>query len=161
MPPLLDERCIYHKVPNFSREELKYGLNKRYMDECGVSLYASEALTLNSCGKHVELASLNTQELFGAHELLNSLAQNNSNIKAPSKIWIYILLSRLFENKHNYIEPFEIIDKICANFGYPEEVSTLIRYMPTTEGSATSEDQLAHNREDFLSSYEQEPRNTV
>ena len=131
------------------------------MDECGVSLYASEALTLNSCEKHVELASLNTQKLFGAHELLNSLAQNNSTIKDPSKIWIYILLSWVFENKHNYINTFEIIDEIYADFGYPEEASTLIRYIPATEGSATSEDQLAHNWEDFLSSYEQDLRNAV
>ena len=102
MSPLFDGRYIYHKVPSFSWEKLKYGP----MDKCGVSLYTSEALTLDSCEKHVELASLHTQELFGAHELLNSLARYNSTIKDPSKIWIYILLSWLFESKHNYIDPF-------------------------------------------------------
>ena len=156
MLPLFDGRYIYHKVPNFNWEELKYGPNKHYMDECGVSQYASETLTLDSCDKQVELSSLDTEELFSAHELLHSLAQNNSTIKDPSKIWIYILLSWLFENKHNHIDPFEIIDEICADFEYPEELSTLIKYMPTTESSATSEDQLVHNWEDFLSSYEQD-----
>ena len=161
MPPLIDGLYIYHKAPNLSWKELQYGLNKHYINESEVSRYASEALTLDSCDKQVELASLCTQELFNAHELLRSLTQNTNTEKDSSKVWIYILLSWLFENKHHYNDPFETIDEIYADFGYPEEVSTLIRYMPATEGSASSEDQLVLNWEDFLSSYEQELRNTV
>lgn len=161
MTPLLDGLYIYHKTPTLSWKELRYGLNKRYIDERGVSRYASEILTLDSCDKQVELASLNFQDLFNAHELLNSLAQDSKTTKDPSKIWIYILLSWLFENKHNYIDPFEIIDEIYADFGYPEEISTLVRYMPATEDSAKSENQLVRNWEKFLSSFEQEQRKCI
>ena len=161
MLPLLDGIYTHRKAQNLSWKELQYGPSKLHTNESGVSQYASEALTLDSCDKQVELASLSTQELFNAHELLYSLTQNTNTKKDPSKAWIYIFLSWLFENKHHYSDPFEAIDKIYADFGYPEEVSTLVRYMPATEDSATSEDQLVHNWADFLSSYEQKLRNTV
>ena len=90
MLPLLGGLYICHKAPNLSWKELQYGLNKLYINESGVSQYASEALTLDSCDKQVELASLSTQELFNAHELLYSLTQNTNTKKDPSKAWIHI-----------------------------------------------------------------------
>ena len=109
------------------------------MDERGVSQYASEILALDSCDKQVELSSLNAEEFFSAHELLHSLGQNSNTKEDPSKAWIYILLSWLFENKYYCNNPFDVIDKVGADFECLEEVSALVRYMPTIEGSAKSE----------------------
>ena len=119
------------------------------MDEYGVSQYASETLTLESCDKQVDLSSLSTEKLFSAHELLHSLAQNSNTTEDPFKAWTYILLSWLFENKHNNSDPFEITAKAYADFGYPEEASALDRYMPTTEESAKSEEQSVLNGKTF------------
>lgn len=86
VPPWLDRLWIYHKAPKSIWKEIQYGPNKHYINESGISQFASEALTLHSRDKHVELASLSTQELFNAHELLHSLTQNTNTEKDPSKV---------------------------------------------------------------------------
>ena len=69
---LLGGLYIHYKIPNLRCKELQSGLNKRYMDECGVSQYASETLTLDSCDKQVEPPSLSIEKLFSWHEALHS-----------------------------------------------------------------------------------------
>lgn len=73
MPPLLDGLYAYHKAPNLSWKELQYGLNKLYMNENGVSQCTSEALTLGSCDKQVELELVKSQE----HETTFTLRKEN------------------------------------------------------------------------------------
>lgn len=47
--------------------------------------------------------------------------------------FLYALLFFVYENKEKYEDSFEVVEIIYADFGYPKEISSFVRYMPIQE----------------------------
>jgi hypothetical protein len=156
MKPLpLKSQYIYSKTPWLSWRELFFGLENGYIDEKTLSEYVCDALNSTSPPEAFELASLEPQENHLARNLLKSLNEKYSSTESdPTKPWIFLLLSYLFENKEKYDDPLGIVEQLYADFDYPEEISPLVRYMPLPEGVEGSEDLLLQNWRTALSNYE-------
>lgn len=153
----LDGNYVFSKTPWLSWSELLYGLQKGYIDDQGASSFACNTLTTSSPKKAYELSSLDSQELCLAQDLIKSLASNEPTTKEDtiSKPWAYLLLSHLFENKDSFLDPLEKIEELYADLDYPEEISSIVRYMPLPEGEAGSEERLYANWKSVISAYEE------
>jgi hypothetical protein len=94
----------------------------------------------------VELAGISKSNAHEIGELLDKLASRSvSTDEASTKAkWLYLILSWLFENKAASDDPLATVEMIYADFDYPEEVSSFVRYMPVTDGY----DPSAHTSEE-------------
>lgn len=133
-----------------------YGLEKGYIDDQGISSFACNTLTTSSPKKAYELSTLEQQELYLARDYLQSLASNEPTKKEEkiSQPWIYLLLSYLFENKSLFSDPLEKIEELYADLEYPEDISSIVRYMPLPEGEVGSDERLYTNWKNAISEYE-------
>jgi len=71
---------------------------------------------------------------------LTSELDDESMIKRK---WLFIILSWLWENRNNFNEPLAEVESIYADFSYPSEIESFVRYMPATDGYNS----LAHTKE--------------
>lgn len=150
---LLSGKYIFSKAPWLNWEEVLYGLDHGYVDCSEVSSYACESLTKNSSTNEYELASLGCDGFSNVRDLLKTLTGNELDSENLSGAWAYLLLSWIFDNKENYCDPFELVDMVCAEFNYPDELLSLIRYMPLQEGGEGSEEYLMSNWARYLFEY--------
>ena len=44
--------------------------------------------------------------------------------------WLYLVLAWLYEQRGAVPDPLQTVEEVYADFGYPEEIAGLIRYMP-------------------------------
>jgi len=78
----------------------------------------------------VELAGLRPDE--PTRELVDKIAgmqseQDSAYIRGK---WLYLVLAWLFENREAFAEPLAIVEEVYADFDYPEDVASFVRYMP-------------------------------
>lgn len=107
----------------------------------------------------VELTTIDKSHTFRVGELLRQLAGSmgaETEAIARSK-WLRIILAWLFLNKDLMSDPLGEVEMIYADFDYPSEIETFVRYMPCTDGydpTAHSHDQnvkrLLENWERYL-----------
>jgi hypothetical protein len=95
------------------------------------------------------------EEKYLVNNLLESLVKKEPSPKTeePAKPWIFLLLSFLFEHQDEYEDPLEVVGELYADFDYPVEISSIIRYMPSPEGLEGSEGQLFENWKEVILTY--------
>jgi hypothetical protein len=106
----------------------------------------------------VELAGITKDEANRIGELLEQLARDEANDAADSKKkWLYLSLAWLFENRDSVANPLSEVERLYADFDYPNEVACFVPYMPTTDGydptthsAAENHTRLIKNWEDYL-----------
>ena len=108
----------------------------------------------------VDLASLDKGDSIHPYlDELVDLESDQPNEKINEK-WMYLILAWILENKNNWVDPLGIVEQIYADFDYPEQISTFVRYMPSDEPDLGSlelnEARLYKKWEDYLK--EQETR---
>lgn len=92
----------------------------------------------------VELACLLKGESIHPYidELVNKEVDDN-NDSASEKI-MFLTLDWVYNHKASYTEPLETVEIIYADFNYPEEIASFVRYMPSEQPPLAS---LELNRE--------------
>lgn len=86
----------------------------------------------DTCSSLIELASLGNEDSI--HPYIDDLV---SREKLPNNIeidkWLYLLLSWVFDNKNQLKDPLTIVEQLYADFNYPKQISSFVRYMPSNE----------------------------
>jgi hypothetical protein len=151
----LDGHYVFTKAPWLNWNKLSFGLDNGYIDKQGISDYVCDALSSNSSHEAFEIASLEPCYQYKIGSLLQSLIKNSQETDSETmKPWLFLTLSKLLEEKEEHEDPFQIVEELYADFGYPEEIAPLIRYMPLPEGEVGSEDRLLKNWEAATANYE-------
>lgn len=44
--------------------------------------------------------------------------------------WLYLVLAWIYEHRHEYADPLQRVEEVYADFGYPEQLASFVRYMP-------------------------------
>ncbi|WP_240358773.1 DUF2247 family protein [Myxococcus vastator] len=60
-------------------------------------------------------------------------AEARQDAEAIKGKWLYLVLDWVFINREHFADPLEMVEKIYADFGYPERIARFIRYMPSDE----------------------------
>jgi hypothetical protein len=87
-------------------------------------------------------------------DYVRDLAKRECDDGKGRERWLYLILLWVFENRHAFADPLEMVEQIYADFGYPESVAGLVRYMPSDEPDLGSqklnEDRLYKKWRTFL-----------
>ncbi|MEX2275368.1 MAG: DUF2247 family protein [Actinomycetota bacterium] len=54
--------------------------------------------------------------------------------EARARVWIFWSLAWVLENREHFDDPYTVIEDLYTEFGYPEEMSGVVRFMPVPEG---------------------------
>ncbi|TFC22113.1 DUF2247 family protein [Cryobacterium sp. MDB1-18-2] len=98
-----------------------------------------------------ELALLLSDDLGRAPELVEDLARSSVDEPNPGEVWLFLALAWVFEHRSEYLEPFEVVEMLYADFDYPEEIEGLVRFMPRPQGSASRYGAIEQRWDDFVS----------
>ena len=44
--------------------------------------------------------------------------------------WLYLVLAWIYEHRDGFSDPLQRVEEVYADFGYPEQISNFVRYMP-------------------------------
>jgi hypothetical protein len=115
--------------------EIKFGLDHQLLKPEGAIDKAMEQLcTSSETSKDlVELATMANSESVA--DLVSSLAGHE--LPAPDQFvkdkWLYIVLAWVYENQKLLIDPLQIVEEVYADFDYPQQIVSFVRYMPTED----------------------------
>ena len=98
-----------------------------------------------------ELALLLSDSLGRVPELLEDLARHPGEECDPGGVWLFLALAWLHEHRSEHAEPLGVIEMLYADFGYPEEMEGLVRFMPASPGAASSREAIEQRWRDLLS----------
>jgi hypothetical protein len=81
-------------------------------------------------------------------ELVDRLAASEaaSSEEQLREEWLYLVLAWIYENRANDADPLQRVEEVYADFGYPEDVASFVRYMPMVDPDLGSR----HANEDRL-----------
>jgi hypothetical protein len=93
----------------------------------------------------IELASVDKESVWKVSELAERLAAKDDGTQNQSKMkWLFLVLAWLFEKRFELDDPLGKVEEIYADFDYPSEIESFVRYMPPTDGYAPQE----HSKEE-------------
>jgi hypothetical protein len=83
----------------------------------------------------MEISLLGKDNITSIAELAETLAKrDNERLEDTRNKWLFILLSWIFENRNNLDDPLALVEDVYADFDYPTEIQSFVRYMPATDG---------------------------
>lgn len=129
--------------------EIAYGYSQRFIGwKTPVGIAIQRVEQGSSDETEVELAAIGKDEAGGVGEVVSRLAA-----KAPTesdtdtkKNWLFVILNWLYKNRDSFQDPLQEVEEIYADFGYPEEIEQLVRFLPPKDGYRPD----LHSREDNL-----------
>lgn len=102
-------------------------------------------MTLSDHDERVfKLSLINKSNILELKPVLEDLASEMRDYSP--KHWLYVLLSDVFHRKEEFEDPLGEVEKIYADFDYPEEIESFVRYMPPKDGYIPS----AHTYEENI-----------
>lgn len=118
--------------------EMAYGFRHGWLSRADVVAIALAKYQAGkvSCESEETLALLLSDDLDHVDDLLAELEKSDQPFEEAAQVWLFLALSWLWENRHNYSDPFEVVEMLYADFGYPDAIKDLVRYMPAPSGQA-------------------------
>lgn len=88
-------------------------------------------------------------------QLVNKLAtlRNSGNYSDSKEKFLYVSLSWVCKHKDDYCNPIEVVDILCDDIDYPDEVKSLISFMPAQVSTTDSADHTIEGLYDRLLRY--------
>ncbi|KJR46897.1 hypothetical protein UF75_2698 [Desulfosporosinus sp. I2] len=98
---------------------------------------------------------------YDVYQLVNKLAtsHNPDNASDSREKFLYVSLNWVYEHKDDYCNPIEVVDILCDEINYPDEVKNLISFMPTSESETNSSDSTTERLLGRLLRYLENQRN--
>lgn len=136
-------------------DELKYGYERRWLDDAGVVGVAEAALVRGETlvAPMDELALLLSDDYGRIPELI---AEVSDGPGLPGRVWLYLALAWVHANKQEFADPLGIVEMLYADFGYPSEIEGIVRYMPTPPGEASGLEAIEDRWSDYLARQQKE-----
>lgn len=120
--------------------DIFFAINNNFLAHQTAIEHALEAVQKNENVPEdvLELACMLQSEAefpYNVYQLVNKLATSrNSNYYSDSREkFLYVSLNWVYEHKDDYCNPMEVVDILCDEINYPDEVKNLCSFMPTSE----------------------------
>lgn len=158
---LLSGDYLYRVAPWLTWSEILYGLNHSFINDKGVVDYAFLKLDERSSSDEIELASLSGSELYQVVDILTKLASDAIGKNIFLESWLYLFLSWIYDHRDSFSDPFGAIEELYADFDYPEDVATIVRYQLLPEGEVGGDEYLYNNWQRLISLYKQRLKSCI
>jgi hypothetical protein len=96
-----------------------------------------------------KLAVLDDDDVVAGASLLTSMAGKPVPNDAW-RIWLFLSLAWVFEHRETLHDPLGLVEMLYADFDYPREVASFVRYMPPPPGEDVGVEALCHRWSDYL-----------
>lgn len=115
--------------------ELAYGYAHGWLDEAAVVDLAANSLGKSSSTPRLvqELGILLRDDLDKVPGLISEI--KTSEERDPGEVWLYLALDWINDHQDQFDDPFETIEMLSADFGFPTEIEDLVRFMPPKKGA--------------------------
>jgi hypothetical protein len=100
-----------------------------------------------------DLALLLSDSLDQVPQLMDELSGAAYSEERDAKIWIFLALSWVYENRADLPDPFLVVEQLYADFNYPEEMEGFVRFLPVAEGMPTGVDAMFDRWASYLEVY--------
>ncbi|SET27125.1 DUF2247 family protein [Thorsellia anophelis] len=136
--------------------DIHWGYKHKLIGWRDVVNYASDSLLEgNNINELIaEISFIDKSTVFKLDSLLDQLDIKLENYDVGK--WLYIELKYIFDNRASISDPFGDVEKIYAEFDYPEEIESFVRYMPVMDKTSINNSheeniiQLYKNWEKYL-----------
>lgn len=112
--------------------EVLFGLANELLDPAAPVDLAAAQMTEEASNPPtlIELAASNAAD--PTRGLVETLAPSEPMLSEEEvrDKWLCLVLAWLFEHRHNYRDPLELVEEVYADFGYPEQLAGFVRSMP-------------------------------
>ncbi|MDR1462191.1 MAG: DUF2247 family protein, partial [Azoarcus sp.] len=134
------------KCASLSWREALWGYEHQLIGWSDVVDLAVDRLRSDSDEREIELSCLNKSNTSRIGELLRELAASEPEKLGlmSAKKWLFLVLAWTLDNKDRADDPLAEVETIYADFDYPDEIESFVRYMPMTDGYDPSQ----HSRKD-------------
>ena len=116
-------------------EELSWGFaNGLVTSDAAIALttsYLSQGVQLSEAED--KLAMLLPDDAEEAPEILRTVPKESGE-RDVRKAWTYLVLAWIYENRQQLSDPLSTVEHAIVELGYPEEVRSLLRWMPLEPG---------------------------
>ena len=69
-------------------------------------------------------------------DIVSRLEVSDEPMEERQRVWLFLALDWLLHHRDEVDDPYEIIEFLYDDFGHPEEIRELVRYMPRLPGAA-------------------------
>lgn len=97
-----------------------------------------------------EMALLLVDDLDRVDDLVGDLEFADQPTEDRARLWLFLALAWLWEHRDNFDDPLEVIELLYADFGYPDEICDLVRYMPAAPGGPTGRGAIEERWRSYL-----------
>jgi hypothetical protein len=118
--------------------------NEYLMNQAAVEHAVSLFVQNEACPQTViDLICLSPSEVEDTYSLRPYIAELASEVSEEGKSatkqkLLYLVLQWIYDRQTKYTDPLCVVEIIYSDFGYPKNISSFVRYMPTTEPSLGS-----------------------
>ncbi len=132
--------------------EVAYGFQEGWLSRnavIAIELAKYEAgLSLSSAEE--ELALLLSDDVDRVDELVRNLEISDEPTERRARLWLYLALAWLLDHRSDYDDVLEVIEMLYADFDYPEEIRSLVRFMPPGPGDRPGVEGIEQRWRDFV-----------
>lgn len=99
-----------------------------------------------------QLAELDGGAVAEMREILGAVESEEVRFEPTSSVrkWLYLELLATYELRGQLRDPFEFVERVYADFGYPTSVEPFVRYMPVAGGAPSGLKAMMDSWEQYL-----------
>ena len=106
---------------------LKFGLENELVEPYAVVEATEIAIqTSEVSGPLLSLIGAHSEEVAA---LVSKLAKEEPT-QQVERVWLFLVLAWIYHNKTDNSDALESVERVYAEFEYPEEIASFVRYMP-------------------------------
>ena len=145
----------------YSWQEISFGLMHKIITVDDVIAYATYIINENTMGFDIVLKITCLRSDEDIYPYLQELIELEEcqDIGGIKERWLYLILKWLYEKRNDNESAIKIVEDIYELFGYPDSITSFVRYMPSETGDLGSlelnRERLFRNWADYLEEYEE------
>lgn len=146
--------------------EVIWAYRNGWFDAAGVVEYAVSVLGEDHSDipqEIVDLAALAPSEFAKVPAMLEKAAKiiEPFDQSASGRRLLFLILFWVYENRSELQDPLGIVEGLYADFGYPPEVRSFVRYMPPDENYEPTAHSFAENEKRLFDRWEAYLRSSI
>jgi hypothetical protein len=132
--------------------ELAYGFREGWLsrkDVVEVALAKYKADVVLSPPEE-ELALLLPDDLDRVDDVVSVLEFSDEPVEQRERLWLFLALAWLLDHRSDYEDPLGVIEQLYADFEYPEEIRSLVRFIPLGPGDVPGIEGIERRWHDYV-----------
>ena len=137
-------------------QEIGFGIEHELLEPSAPVAHAASEVARQETpsGTLTDLAESSRSESTSRLVQLLAASEPRLSEDAIRRKWLFIVLAWLYERRAEIEDPLGVVELVYADFGYPEEIASFVRYMPMVGrdlGSVrANEDRLLNRWKEFV-----------